>query len=217
VFDYVSKAIGWRASPEDISYALTAVMLLRTGTPSEMIPQRMLGAATAALLDLPQMQHDIEPEVISAVRAKLAGAGSIFGNVVLGQNFLAHQSLIEGAVREGDAVMLSSDVATGIAVFGPYIRLPPGRYIASATFAIQGAAGAGDIIRLEVATHFGSDLLGEVRISEADCKPSQALCSTKVGFHLNDEQAESKVEVRIWRLRKISMKLTALVLNREGS
>ncbi len=147
MFDRVSTEVGWRVSPQDMSYALTAIMLLRTATPPEGIPQRMLGRPTAALFRLPHMQDGLSPATVAAMEARLCRCPRpSFGKIVLGQNFLPHQSLVDGAVRRGNAVFFSSDVPAGIVASGPYARLPPGRYVAFATFEVERAISAGDQI-----------------------------------------------------------------------
>jgi len=146
VFDYVSDSMGRRASAADISAALTALMLLRSGTPVEEVPQRMLRQATSALLDWPVMQGFLPPATLQAMKTRLATAAITFGNV--GATLDRFHSP-DGRLTEDGWVI---DLTRGdrFVIGGPYVPLEPGDYEAVFEFECQNAVGPDKELRLYV-------------------------------------------------------------------
>ena len=214
MFDYLAGAIGRRVMPDEGWAGLTALMLLRNGMPAEAVPARMLGSVLTALLDWPAVQRVLllDSATVVELQARLAAGGTRYGEIVIGENFIAQQSLVDGAERRGNIIHFPRTMPIGIALFGPYVRLPPGEYTVSAVVETEDAPAASDGIRLDVASNHGEQVIAEGEIYGADLQRGRGAGRIEVGFEVPNELAEFALEFRLWRMAHLSLNVSSIVL-----
>jgi hypothetical protein len=142
---------------------------------------------------------------------------AIEGEISLGSSCLDRMSMRAEGEKRGDIVHFGKFAPTGIALFGPYVKLLPGRYILAVFMEyadLDADALAG--FKVDVVCDDGRREIAVVDIKASRLRRLGRFLRLDLPFVVTQELADYKLEFRVWRQAPITVDIVRLVVNRHG-
>jgi hypothetical protein len=120
------------------------------------------------------------------------------------------------ATKAGDKLVVSKDGSSGLAVYGPYLPLSPGRYRVTWRFSqldLGSVPGDAPLIKVDVTDNAGRELLGERTITRKDVASSDGSEHIDAAINVTTAEVKKQVEMRVWRLAPVGFSIDAARLS----
>jgi hypothetical protein len=127
-------------------------------------------------------------------------------------NFLPRMSIGGGAERRGDLVRVTRSTPSGVALFGPYVTMPPGDYRLSVFIEVSSPGRwLGRALRLEVAYDTGRRIATRMNVKALPLRFGRHH-RLDMRFSVSEELADQPLEFRVWRRAPMALDIVRIVV-----